>query len=163
MSQTSGGYRVREALTDDYIRLRVVFDEAETFHRKALPHIFRKPTELFPPQTLYAALVEGEDSTVLVAEDEGELIGFATIREETAPADPILIPRRFAMVDMLAVRRDRQRAGIGRALMEAAHAWARKQGLREIELNVWEFNRRAIDFYGALGYTTASRLMTWSL
>jgi diamine N-acetyltransferase len=132
---------------------------AEEFHRSALPHIFREPAELLPSRSFYAALVNGPDSALFVAEEGDELIGFVTVREERAPDDPLLAPRRFAMVDMLAVGSDRRRRGIGRALMEATHRWAENRGLEELELNVWEFNQRAIAFYEALGYDTLSRHM----
>jgi ribosomal protein S18 acetylase RimI-like enzyme len=153
------GVHIRAATSNDYDLLRVVFDEAEAFHRHGLPHIFRSLTETYPPKTLFTALVEGRDSGVLVAQEGRELIGFVAVRTEHAPDDPVLAPRRFAMVDMLAVRRDRQQHGIGRALMEATHQWAHQQALHEIELNVWEFNQRAIGFYETLGYRTLSRLM----
>jgi diamine N-acetyltransferase len=85
------------------------------------------------------------------------------VREAELPDEPILVPRRFAVVDMLAVRKDRQSMGIGHALMEAAHHWTQKRGIDRIELNVWEFNERAISFYQTLGYATSSRLMSCSL
>lgn len=154
-----GSYRVRRGMAEDYDHLGIVFAEAEVFHRQALPYIFRAPAELFPSRAFYTALIEAPDSAFFVAEEHGDLVGFVTVRMEQAPEEPILHPRRFAMVDMLAVGHDRQRAGIGRALMEAVHAWATKRGLPEVQLNVWEFNERAIGFYQALGYTTLSRLM----
>jgi ribosomal protein S18 acetylase RimI-like enzyme len=43
--------------------------------------------------------------------------------------------------------------------MAHAQRWATERGLREIELNVWEFNQSAIAFYEALGYVTERRKM----
>jgi ribosomal protein S18 acetylase RimI-like enzyme len=63
-------------------------------------------------------------------------------------------------IDNLAVRKGFRRAGIGRALMEKAHEWALAKGVDIIELNVWEFNQGAIEFYHGLGYETASRKMS---
>lgn len=151
--------QVRNATILDYDRLRPVFDEVEAYHREALPQLFRAPPDTFPSRPLYTALIKGPESAVFVADEGGELIGFVTVRVQQAPDDPILVPRRFATVDMLAVRSDRRRQGVGRTLMEATHSWARDQGLQEVQLNVWEFNRRAIGFYESLGYRTASRLM----
>lgn len=152
-------FHVRPGTSHDYSRLSAIFDEAEAFHREALPHVFRQPAERFPSPALYNGLVLDRDSDVLVAEAGTELIGFVTVRIDTAPDEPILQPRRFAMVDMLAVRSDRRRQGIGGELMEAAHQWARDRDLHDIALNVWEFNQRAIRFYQALGYQSVSRLM----
>jgi len=44
--------------------------------------------------------------------------------------------------------------------MEKAHEWALAKGVDIIELNVWEFNKGAIEFYHGLGYETASRKMS---
>ncbi len=163
MDRSSSGFHVREATVDDYAHFGTVFDEAETFHREALPQIFQKPAQRFPSPELYTMLIQESSSTVLVAEEPHELVGFVVARTEHAPDDQLLIPRRFAMVDMLAVRRNRQHRGIGQALMAGIHGWAQNQGLHEINLNVWEFNRRAISFYEELGYTTISRLMTLAI
>lgn len=43
--------------------------------------------------------------------------------------------------------------------MEKAHEWAVAEGAESIELNVWEFNQEAAEFYKTLGYETASRKM----
>ena len=53
------------------------------------------------------------------------------------------MPRRYAMIHDLAVRRDR--------------------GAGAVELIVWEFNAQAIAFYERLGYATLSRKMAMSL
>ena len=44
-------------------------------------------------------------------------------------------------------------------LLAQAHDWAAPRSAAQIELNVWEFNRGAIEFYERCGYTTASRKM----
>ena len=54
----------------------------------------------------------------------------------------------------LFVRPAAQRAGIGRALVEAAIDRARSRGCRRMELDVNERNAGAIDFYRGLGFTT---------
>ena len=37
--------------------------------------------------------------------------------------------------------------------------YAKEQGYHRIELNMWEFNREALAFYEAAGYTTFRRYM----
>jgi diamine N-acetyltransferase len=153
------GCGVRAAIEADYAALGHVFAEAERYHREALPHVFRPPPDLFPPAPLFRQWVSQPSSAVFVADDASELVGFVTVRTDNVPAAEILRPRAFAVVDLLAVRSDRQRRGVGRSLMEAAHNWAGEQLLGHITLNVWEFNKPALDFYQALGYQTASRQM----
>jgi diamine N-acetyltransferase len=139
------------------------FDEAEAFHRRALPQVFQKPPQRFPSRSLYEDLITQSASMVFVAERKSQLVGFLVIRVSESPDEPMLAKRRFAMVDMVAVQTDQQHLGIGQALMEVAHSWASRKHLTEVMLTVWEFNRRAIGFYEALGYETESRLMSRSL
>ncbi len=73
------------------------------------------------------------------------------------------MPRRRAFVDSLAVGQEFRRHGIGRALMDQAHAWAIAKGAADVELNVYEFNQPALAFYQALGYETSTRRMVRSL
>ena len=87
-------------------------------------------------------------------------MGFVQITIRDTPPIPLLVPRRVAAVENLAVREDLRRAGIGRALMRRAQRWAEELGAAEIELNVYEFNQAAIDFYHSLGYATSSRRMS---
>ena len=41
--------------------------------------------------------------------------------------------------------------------------WAKDQGFRRLELNMWEFNRGALAFYEAAGFTTYRRYMEMPL
>jgi GNAT superfamily N-acetyltransferase len=49
-----------------------------------------------------------------------------------------------------------RRQGIGRALMEYAHTWAKTQGYTQIGLQVFTHNQPAIDLYQQLGYRDRS-------
>lgn len=163
MEMSRNGPGIRLASEADYTGLGLVFAEAERYHREALPHVFRAPQGQFPPPSLFRQWVSDAGSAVFVADHFGDLVGFVSVRADSAPGEGILQPRNFAVVDTLAVRSDQRRRGIGRSLMEAAHGWARERRLGHVSLNVWEFNQPAIDFYRALGYQTVSRQMECSL
>ncbi|WP_310484760.1 GNAT family N-acetyltransferase [Chamaesiphon sp. VAR_48_metabat_403] len=49
-----------------------------------------------------------------------------------------------------------RRQGIGRALIEYAHTWAKTQGYTQIGLQVFTNNQPAIDLYQQLGYRDRS-------
>jgi len=97
---------------------------------------------------------------VFVAEADGQMIGAVHLVIRETPDIPILVPRRYAMIDNLIVRQAFRRSGVGKALMEQAQRWARQKGAQQIELNVWEFNESAIAFYKTLGYKTSSSKMS---
>ena len=44
-------------------------------------------------------------------------------------------------------------------MIDFIRAFAREKGFRRIELNMWEFNRDALAFYEAAGFSTYRRYM----
>ena len=154
---------VRGAAPYDYEALCVVIREIDDYHQVALPHFFRRnPGEARPLSWLMDILANPE-MTLLVAEKDGELIGFLWGMLRAAPDTPFHMPRRWLLVDMLGVSEAYRGQGVGRALMEQAEAWAKAQGVSEVELSVWEFNQGAQAMYEKLGYTTTVRRMWKSL
>jgi GNAT superfamily N-acetyltransferase len=95
------------------------------------------------------ALIEDSGVLMLIAEDEGELVGFATSgesRDEDAGPSVGEIRSFF-------VAAGRWRQGVGRELMAAALDSLRERGYTEA--TVWSFatNERANAFYERTGFT----------
>jgi len=148
---------IRVARRDDYEELCTVIKELDDFHADALPRFCRRFDGAARSLEWFSAALESPASLLLVAEHEGALVGFLSALVRQNPDMPMFVPRRWLQVDNVAVRQAYRGMGIGRALMDEAHAWALAQGLADVELTVWEFNRDAIAFYEALGYTTIVR------
>ncbi len=151
---------IREAVASDLARLCTLFDEVDALHRDRLPGIFQEPKGAARERDYLLGLIEDEATGFFVAQVGQRLVGLVCVAIRQAPELPIFVPRRYAVVDELVVEQASQRAGIGRALMEQAQAWAVAAGAESMELNVWAFNRSAIEFYETLGFTTASRKLS---
>ena len=91
------------------------------------------------------------EATVLVAEAHGELLGTVTLAEPGSPYAETAGPGELE-VRMLAVAPDARRRGIAAALMDAAHAQAREQGMRRVVLCSEARFRHVHRFYERLGY-----------
>lgn len=154
---------IRRATATDYTLLCELFDEVDVLHRGNLPHIFQKPNGPVREQDDYLGKVADENVGLLVAETGEQLVGFVHAEIRDAPAIPVFVPRRYAIVDGIGVNLDYQNHGIGRLLMDTVHEWAMAKGATSIELNVYEFNKPAIAFYERLGYETLSRKMSKAL
>lgn len=150
---------VRAAVPDDYDNLCLLIDQGDALHRKRLPRIFRKPEGPVREKEHLLALMKNEETAIFVAEIDGRPAGYLNILVTEAKDIPVMVPRRYAVVDQITVDARYRRLGIGRALMEQAERWALEIGAASVELNVYEFNQEAIEFYRALGYKTASRRM----
>ena len=94
------------------------------------------------------------DNALLVAESaEGAPLGFAFLE---TPTDYFSL-RPHAHIGILAVARDAEGQGAGRALLAAAEQWALSLGLHLLTLNVFDANSRARAVYEKAGYAPETR------
>jgi GNAT superfamily N-acetyltransferase len=114
------------------------------------------------PDRAREALVEAIDSdrsTVLVADDDGELVGLCSAYLE-------LNSVRFGQrcwVEDLAVHPERRSEGIGGALLDAAQDWARDHGATHFELDTGVAREDAQRFYERRGEFAKGFSYSWPL
>ena len=70
---------------------------------------------------------------------------------------------RYYSVEEIAVEETFRRRGIGIQLVEYMKQDARRKGFDRVELDVWEFNEGALEFYEAAGFHTFRRFMEYGL
>jgi ribosomal protein S18 acetylase RimI-like enzyme len=149
---------------DDYGGLCTLFREVDALHREALPQVFRDPGDPARSRDYIASIVEQDDNTCIwIAEQRHQIVGLLHISIRETRDIPILMPRRYAVVENLAVSQAYRRRGIGSALLRAAERWALDKRATQIDLHVWEFNEGARAFYEMMDYGTASRRLWRSL
>ena len=68
-----------------------------------------------------------------------------------------------AYVFLIYVEPAHRRQGLGAALMAHAQAWAKRQGYRQIGLQVFEDNQPALTLYQKLGYAPQARWLSLDL
>jgi len=151
---------IRPATPQDYKELCIIFSQVDKLHSDNLPHIFQQTDGPARDEAYILELLANEAVGLFVAEREGQLLGFVQVMFSESPPLSLFVPRRYALVDALAVREEFRREGIGWALMQRAEQWALDKGASSIDLNVHEFNQNAVNFYQKLGYLTASRKMS---
>jgi GNAT superfamily N-acetyltransferase len=103
--------------------------------------------------------IEADRSTVLVAENRGELLGFATAYME-------LNSVRFGhrcWVEDLAVSPEHRSQGVGKALLDAAKDWGRERGATHLELDSGEARTDAHRFYEREKPAWKGLQYTWTL
>ena len=158
--------QVRLAESADYCAASRLWAEADMLHARERPDRFRPTDQPARSQRLFDAHLANADQALLVAEVDGDVVGLVRVQaleRAEVPDVPALTPRRYAMVQELAVAQTHQRRGIGTRLMTEAHRWARDRGVTEVGLSVYEFNQPALRLYSKLGYSPDSRRLSCKL
>lgn len=97
-----------------------------------------------------ASWLEDRNNLILVAEEDGELIGYFRVGAEKAPA---YIDRdKIGLIYDVFVLKPYRRQGIAERLFKEAREWFKKKKVRNIELNVDTRNEAAIKFWKKLGF-----------
>ncbi len=102
------------------------------------------------------------DSVVLVAvDDAGEILGGVTYVPDSTHRMSEFEDPEAAGIRMLAVRPDRQGAGVGRALTEECIARARADGRSRVLLHSTAIMELARAMYARMGFELAPELDVW--
>jgi ribosomal protein S18 acetylase RimI-like enzyme len=143
----------------DHYAVNWIVKEGQDEHSEALPHIFNKVDQVMP-ESYFRELLEDPKSEILIAKINEEVVGFAVMELNESPPFDSMIPRKFAYMNDFGIKGSYQRKGIGKILFEACLEWSKNNDATPLDLNVWEFNKKAITFYESFGMETISRKMT---
>jgi GNAT superfamily N-acetyltransferase len=95
-------------------------------------------------EAAFARLLETPTSLLLVADDDGAIVGYLAAHRH----DALFANAPLVWIEEVMVAESHRREGVGGALMAGAEAWAREAGAAYTSLST----RRAPEFYRALGY-----------
>jgi aminoglycoside 6'-N-acetyltransferase I len=95
-------------------------------------------------------------AVIFIAEDSGDPIGFvqAGLRSHADGCDPA---QRVGFIEGWFVAPPHRRRGVGEALIDAAAAWARKHGCRELASDTWSDHALSQRAHEALGFEVVDR------
>lgn len=142
---------VRLATPEDIPAIVERWRELMAAHAALDPDLYRLAPHA--PQT-YGAFVRrrmGDRRTaVFVAPDGDDLAGYVV--GGVGRRAPVFAVQDVGMIFDLAVRPDRRRSGVGRALVEAIAEWFRRHDVSWLQVNHSPANESATAFWRALGF-----------
>ncbi|MCP1374486.1 GNAT family N-acetyltransferase [Dyella lutea] len=131
---------VRIADTRDLDRLAPLFDAYRQF--------YRQPADLARARDFLAERLARQESLVLLAELDGEAIGFTQLYPLFSSVRTV----RTWLLNDLFVAPSARRSGAGRALLQQAAAQARARGAASLSLSTALDNAPAQALYESLGW-----------
>lgn len=149
---------VRYARFEELQRVNELRKQVNELHCKGRPEIFRSGfcREM---QDIIFDMLESEDSDIIVAERNGIICGFASVKYVVKPLSQYNLERKYYNIVEFGVDEEYRRQGVASEMLDFIREEARKRGLDKIELDMWEFNENALKFYEAVGFKTYRRYM----
>jgi GNAT superfamily N-acetyltransferase len=136
-------------------KIRKQVDEVHVIGRS---DVFRDDGWQFIEPFIYKRF-EDDNSNVIVADIDGEIVGFAVIQYIVKPESPFGKEQKYLHIEEFGVDEKHRRKGIATAIINFVKEDAKKHGFIRIELDMWEFNDSAMAFYESVGFNTFRRYM----
>ncbi len=147
-------FSIRFAEVKDVHLLAVLDAEMTEFMRQIAPEGFgetlKSPVEIGVNEEFFAKALEDNETTILVAEQDKEVVGFVMGIVENHTDDLLKAP--YLTIQYLGVSERFRGAGIGKALLESIEEWASQKGFSTLELLVWAGNERAKALFHRMEY-----------
>ena len=153
---------VRFTRDEDLARVNELRRQVNDLHVAGKPEVF-KPGFCDELRDYIHVIRHDPNKEIVVAEIGGSVCGFAVLNHIVRPENPFMYERNYLDIDEFGVDEAFRRRGAAGAMIRFIRSWAKDQGFRRLELNMWEFNRGALAFYEAAGFTTYRRYMEMPL
>ena len=151
---------IRRAGIDDVEQLRLLYQELEEDGVRYQPEHFvvgERSNEFFQ------SVFESADQDILVAEEDGKILGFSHVMILEQKKVACLKPETLVYIQDLDVLESRRSQGIGTLLMEARKRYGKEHGVDFIRTQVFPQNIDGMRFYEKNGFREMMKTIESSL
>lgn len=149
---------IRFAQEEDLEQINKLRKQLHDLHANGKPEVFKPDFSAELRDYIYEIFLDPQKK-IVVCSCGGKLCAFAVLHHITRPENPYMAARDYLDIDEFCVDEAFRRRGIGARMIDFIRDFAKREGFERIELNMWEFNRDALAFYGSVGFSTYRRYM----
>lgn len=149
---------IRFAREDELERVNELRKEVNDLHVEGKPDVFKAGFNDELRDHIYDIWNDPEQE-IIVADADGIICGFAVVHHIYKAENPFMYERDFIDVDEFGVDERFRRQGVATEIITFIKDYTREKGFKRLELNMWEFNQGALEFYEAVGLKTYRRYM----
>ena len=143
---------IRHANPTDSHLLSTLCLDVQRLHAEHHADIFKMPVHEDFAKAFFDELLTDETTSIFIAEIEQEALGYVVCKLTERQESPFTYARRFLMIDQIGVRPAARGWGVGAALIQRAEELAKELGVQRIQLDSWDFNSRAHQFFERVGF-----------
>ena len=149
---------IRFAKETELDRVNEIRKQVNDVHVAGKPEVF-KPGFSKELQDFIKVIWDDPEQEIVVAVEDDEICGFAILHHINKPENPFMWERDFLDIDEFCVDEKHRRKGVATQLISYIKEYAKDKGYHRLELNMWEFNESALEFYESVGFETYRRYM----
>jgi ribosomal protein S18 acetylase RimI-like enzyme len=136
---------------DDYDQVLMLKQQVHSLHVTACPEFYKDLDKAFSKEKFVEDLNNDRlDIYVLVKEDHG-LLGYAYVNKIIISNHPVITNQKVFFIEDFCIDEKYRGKGFGKELFKRLEESARTEGFTSIELDVWDFNETAKNFYEKTG------------
>ena len=141
---------VREAVENEISAMVELWKEMMDLHAERDQLFTRKATGHEGWIEFITGHISKEDSYVLVAECDGQIVGHCLAFITESP--PVITTKQYGLFQDLAVTSNYRRCGIGEELVNKVLTWFAEYGMKRIEVKVSVHNELSTAFWRKMGF-----------
>ena len=149
---------IRFAREDELVRVNELRKQVNDVHVEGKPEVFKAGFSDELRDFIYDIWNDPEQK-IVVADVDGIICGFAIVHHIYKAENPFMHERDFIDVDEFCVDESFRRQGVATEMIHFIKEYTKEKGFKRLELNMWEFNQGALEFYEAVGFKTFRRYM----
>ena len=143
---------IRKMKIDDYEEVKTLQAQVYKLHIKNRPDIYYK-TQSFFNFEYFLEQLNNEQTLNFVCHDCGKVVGIILASYKKQSKVPFIKKRKVIYIDSIVVDKHYQQKGVGAKMFNYIFNFAKRENVDSIELNVWDFNESAKEFYSHIGMT----------
>lgn len=132
--------------------------QVNDLHVEGMPDVFKAGFNDELRDHIYDIWNDPEQE-IVVADSGGIICGFAVVHHIYKAENAFMYERDFIDVDEFCVDERFRRQGVATQIISFIKDYTREKGFKRLELNMWEFNQGALEFYETVGFKTYRRYM----
>lgn len=147
---------IRKATEADYQVINSLYFECYTLNHQSIPKTYKKTPKNPQSKGEFLNMLEDKKALLLVATINDRVVGFSYSFIEKETGNNVVYGYHRVYIGDLYVLPNYQRQGIGSLLIKEVEKWAKDRKLNDLAVLVYNFNKKAVNFYEKQGYQAYS-------
>jgi ribosomal protein S18 acetylase RimI-like enzyme len=152
--------KIDKVLIEDFAEISEMFADLQNEHAKNEPDIFKKNNPESDTRERFTSDLENENLIYLKAIIDDTIVGYISTRIVRQQKHFFYNDFNLGRIEQIYTLPSFRGQGIAKKLILEIELLLKKNGIYEIELFVWSFNKSAVNLYSSLDFT--SRMARYS-